>query len=117
MSTLIPEILHEAALIFLEELDAHLKFFRATLNDLESDHGYVLDGDKARLLAEKFHLVKGASGFLQLSSLKESAAEAEKYFRDKWNPHVSPQEARLHLLKANRVVEEHRDILAEQLKK
>lgn len=116
MSTIIPDVFHEAAQIFLDELNSHVSFFQEMLAALNSAEGRATFGAKeARLLAEKFHLVKGASGFLKLTELKEAAGSAEKYFRDTWASDCNPDEAKAELTKASKVVSEQRDLLRAQL--
>ena len=71
---LIPEVLHEAARIFLGELRDHAVFFKTVSGDLTKH---------AAPLAERFHLIKGGAGFLKLTTLRDSASAAEKVFRAK----------------------------------
>ena len=116
MSTTIPDVFHEAAQIFLDELNAHLSFFQEMLASLGRPESATPFGAKeARLLAEKFHLVKGASGFLKLTELKDEAGSAEKYFRDTWTVDTSLAEVREKLARASEVVSQQRDLLQAQL--
>ncbi len=61
MTQSIPDVLHEAAQIFLEELNAHLKFFQEILARLQSEmEGDKLTQTEARLLATRYDASIGA---------------------------------------------------------
>lgn len=90
----LPEFLREAAKIFLEELGQHVVFFGDLCSELEQSNeaqANVTIQAKTRLIAEKFHLIKGASGFLNFTELKNNAGENETFFRTKPVPGTFPE--------------------------
>lgn len=72
----IPPHFMQAAIIFRDELRAHIERFEAVLaaGNLK---------EVANEIAQRFHLIKGASGFFEIRDLKESATQLEKLFEDK----------------------------------
>jgi chemotaxis protein histidine kinase CheA len=74
----IPEILREAAQIFLTELEGHVAVFRDRAAEYAARQNSLSD---TRALAEKFHVIKGGAGFLKLERIREAAAAGEKLFR------------------------------------
>ena len=91
----IPEVLHEATKIFLEELRGHGAFFRS----IESEPDLA---KHANAIAEKFHLIRGGAGFLKLTELKNIASYGEKLFRG-GNPDLNT--AKEKLAEASRVID------------
>ncbi len=83
-SAFIPEVLHEAAKIFLAELNGHAEFIHSLRTRLAgappADTEKLLT-ENAGPLAERFHLIKGGAGFLKLTALKDNASQNEKLFR------------------------------------
>ena len=70
----IPDILREAAAIFLGELETHSAYFEKSLVEIQ-DHNSL--SAYARNFAEKFHVIKGGAGFLKLDRLRNAAAHGE----------------------------------------
>lgn len=82
----IPDVLHQAAGIFLQELQGHTVVFESAEKELQplvSNAKSFLThaGSCAKTLAERCHLVKGGAGFLNLTELREAAGNGEKFFR------------------------------------
>ena len=82
----IPEVLHQAAGIFLQELQGHTQALESCGKELEplvsnesAFHKHLKGSCKN--LAERCHLIKGGAGFLNLTELREASSEGEKYFR------------------------------------
>ncbi len=82
----IPEVLRDAARIFLVELEGHVDFIRNALGQTQT----ALD---PAALQRRFHLIRGASGFLGMKALHTIATEAEHLFRDQ-GVSLSPEELR-----------------------
>ncbi len=76
---ILPEI-HEALIpamkIFIEELKGHLLFFEGAMGRTE------LSSKDAEALESRFHVIRGGSGFLQLTEVRQVAERGERFFRD-----------------------------------
>lgn len=72
----IPEVLRDAARIFLTELEGHIAYIRSALAEADT-----INFDPAAL-QRRFHLIRGASGFLGMKALHSLATEAEHLYRD-----------------------------------
>ena len=70
--------LQKAFDLFLGELDSHLEFFQSSLASLEeSKLDFDQIDDLQAGLSNRFHLIRGAAGFLQLEAIRDFAKEAE----------------------------------------
>ena len=87
----IPDYFHEAAKIFLDELDEHLRFFDQVLRDSAANPRLI--DECAKAIAERFHLIRGSSGFLSMPPIHECATTGEKFFRDEIRGAEGPQSA------------------------
>lgn len=72
--------------VFAQELDAHLKYFQETLTALDAAATTEQYADifaaRARKLEHLFHVIKGASGFLQLKEIREMSIKGESWFKN-----------------------------------
>lgn len=79
MSYAIPDYFHEAAAIFLAEVEDHLRYLDGVLAESEANPACLVENAKA--IAERFHLIRGGSGFLNLAPVLECATAGERLFR------------------------------------
>ena len=111
----LPEILHAAAHIFATELEAHSAFLEQFCSELDAANdtaSRALMKKQAPLLAEKFHLIRGASGFLNLTALRDLATEKEKRYRALDSDTVEKSEVLSELRAALEVLRNHEVLLS-----
>lgn len=65
--------------IFVGEFDDHLGFFREKIERIEEDEVKTAVG-------HRFHTIRGSSGFLQLTEIKDLAESGEKLCKSTDNP-------------------------------
>ena len=87
MTKEIPEILLEAAHLFVQELDEHSQLFESLLADLGTGNS-LKDETKLALCRERFHTIKGGAGFLGLEELASSAKRGEEIL---WLPELNQE--------------------------
>ncbi len=90
----IPDYLRDAAKLFLGELEGHLRMLES-LVPLGSEPG-VIDAalrSHGPRLAERFHLIKGGAGFLQLNTIREAAISGERLCKAGSDPAGAPEPA------------------------
>lgn len=80
----IPELLLDAAKIFVEELETHLDYFEQIRAEAAAGGSpdEVLRAH-AESLGRRFHLIKGGAGFLGLEGMREAATEGDALFKGK----------------------------------
>jgi len=111
----LPEVLHEAAHIFASELETHCVFlekFCAELAGANESAARALLKKQAPLLAEKFHLIKGASGFLNLIALRDLASDKEKRYRALDSATVSRSDVLSELNASLEILRDHQVLLS-----
>jgi len=75
----LPESLHGPLKSFIQELEGHINFFaNIPLNQHSSEEEKEL---VRRKIEGRFHLIRGASGFFKLDSLRVLATKGEEDFR------------------------------------
>lgn len=102
----IPEVLRDAARIFLKELEGHIAFITSALESTSPV--------QASPLQQRFHLIRGASGFLGMKGLQTIAKEAEHLYRDE-GASLSDEELRKRTRTYLAQLEADRAILATEL--
>ena len=81
----IPDVLHQAAGIFLDELRGHFKVLESSEKELQALVSKKKSfssklADCSKTIADRCHLMKGGAGFLNLTELRETSSSAEKFF-------------------------------------
>ena len=75
----LPESLHGPLKSFIEELKGHIEFFdQIALDDSSTPEEKEL---VRRKIEGRFHLIRGASGFFKLDSLRALSTKGEEEFR------------------------------------
>jgi hypothetical protein len=75
----IPESLHAPLKSFIEELKGHIDFFdQIALDEFSTPEEKEL---VRRKIEGRFHLIRGASGFFKLDSLRALSTKGEEAFR------------------------------------
>lgn len=80
MNKPIPEILLEAAIIFLDELENHAQTLLPLLARLDGKTPLLVPTDLSKQ-KERFHTIKGGAGFLGLVDLAYSASRGEELLK------------------------------------
>ncbi len=73
----IPEYLKEASRLFLTEVQGHIAYFKARMNE-DGSINSTLFQESLVLWREKFHLMKGGAGFLNLTRIRNAAVTGEE---------------------------------------
>ena len=101
----INEALIPAMKIFIEELKGHVLFFESVML------GKGVAPEEALALENRFHVIRGGSGFLQLTEVRQVAEQGERFFREWKLGQKTAEEIQVQLQATVPVIREWLDIL------